>query len=92
MAKLIASAMIEINLVTFLTYGLDKRLARKHRRRIPERTLLCLAFFGGSLGALTGMSIFRHKTKHRRFMVCVPLFLTLHVIIGICLLVRSIGC
>lgn len=92
MAKLVAYALTAINLVTFLTYGLDKRLAREHRRRIPERTLLCLAFFGGSFGALTGMNIFRHKTKHRRFMVCVPLFLALHVIIGICLLAHSTGC
>lgn len=41
-----------INLLAFLMYGLDKRNARKGRWRIPENTLLGVAFIGGSLGAL----------------------------------------
>lgn len=92
MSKWIIWVIVIINIVTFLLYGWDKRCARRKRRRVPEKTLLGFAFFGGSAGALLGMSAFRHKTKHRKFMVCVPLFLALHVIIAMCLLVRSTGC
>lgn len=45
--------------------GIDKNAAIKGNYRIPERTLMALAAFGGSLGAITGMLVFRHKTKHK---------------------------
>lgn len=70
-----------INLLAFLMYGLDKRNARKGRWRIPENTLLGVAFIGGSLGALLGMYVFRHKTKHWNFKILVPLFLIIHILI-----------
>ena len=64
-----------MNLITFLVYAYDKRIAqqKKGMRRVPERTLLLLAFFGGFLGALLGMFLCRHKTKHVRFRILVPL-------------------
>jgi uncharacterized membrane protein YsdA (DUF1294 family) len=67
------------NIVTYIFYYVDKRKAKKGAWRIPESTLILLAFFGGSVGALLGMQILRHKTKHVKFMVCVPLALILHV-------------
>lgn len=70
-----------MNLLAFLMYGLDKRNARKGRWRIPENTLLGVAFIGGSLGALLGMYVFRHKTKHWNFKILVPLFLIIHILI-----------
>ena len=45
----------------------DKRKAKKKRWRTPEAVLLCLGFFGGAVGALIGMSLFRHKTRHWYF-------------------------
>lgn len=69
------------NAVTFAVYGADKRRARQGRRRVPERTLLLLAALGGSLGALLGMRVFRHKTRKTKFRVLIPLFLTLHLAI-----------
>lgn len=64
-----------LNLVTFGVYAYDKHIARKNRgkRRVPERTLLLLAFCGGCIGALFGMVLCRHKTKHTRFILLVPL-------------------
>lgn len=53
----------------FCAYGADKRRAKKRQRRIPEKNLLWLGFLGGAAGALMGMSLFRHKTKHGRFWV-----------------------
>ena len=55
------------NLLGFVLMGADKRRARKHLRRIPERTLFLSAILGGSVGAIAGMWTFRHKTKHWYF-------------------------
>lgn len=59
--------LIGINVIAFLAFGWDKRSAETRRRRIPERTLLTLAFVGGALGALLGQQIFRHKTQKQPF-------------------------
>ena len=56
-----------VSIVTFFAYGLDKRKAKKKRWRTPEAVLLCLGFFGGAVGALIGMNLFRHKTRHWYF-------------------------
>ena len=64
-----------MNLAAFAAFGADKRRARERRWRVPEETLLLLAAFGGSLGALTGMLLFHHKTKHRKFRFGVPVLL-----------------
>ena len=69
-----------INIMAFCFYGMDKRYARRGRWRISENTLLSIAFFGGSVGALLGMQIFHHKTRHWKFRVLVPVFLIMHVV------------
>lgn len=56
-----------VSLVAFVCYGADKRRAKKGAWRTPEKVLLGLSFFGGSVGGLLGMSAFRHKTKHWYF-------------------------
>ena len=72
-------AIIAWNVFVFAMYGVDKRKAKKGNRRISEKTLLTAAFFVGSVGAMLGMSIFRHKTKHWKFKILLPLFTLLHV-------------
>ena len=67
--------LVCINLVAFVVYGIDKRRAVKRQWRISERTLLALAAAGGSVGALAGMYGFRHKTKHKKFVIGVPAIL-----------------
>ena len=91
MDKWIIYALLAVNTVTFLVYGWDKLCARKDWWRIPERVLLGLALIGGSPGALFGMKAFRHKTKHRKFTVLVPLFLVLQIALAAWLLWRSSG-
>ena len=55
-----------INVVTFLVYGIDKWKAKQGSWRISEATLLILAVFGGSIGALLGMKVWHHKTMWHR--------------------------
>ena len=53
--------------MTFTVYGVDKAKARRGAWRVPEKTLFLLPLLGGSVGALLGMLVFRHKTKHWYF-------------------------
>lgn len=74
-------ALIIWNIVTFLLYFIDKRLSKKHKRRIKEITLLICAFIMGGVGAILGMWIFHHKTKHLKFLIFVPLAVILNVLV-----------
>ena len=58
-----------VSIVAFVAYGRDKRMAKKNAWRTPEKVLLGLGFFGGAVGALLGMYLFRHKTKHFYFWI-----------------------
>lgn len=64
-----------LNLAAFAVYGWDKSCARRGRRRVREATLLLLAVLGGSAGAILGMCLFRHKTRHLLFALGLPLIL-----------------
>ncbi len=68
------------NFVAFALMGVDKAKARQGRWRIPEKTLFLSAILGGSVGAMLGMSLFRHKTQHRSFRLGMPLILGLQVL------------
>ena len=69
--------LLIINLLGFVLYGVDKAKSKGKGRRIPERTLLWVARLGGGVGCWLGMMLFRHKTKHNRFMILVPLWTVL---------------
>lgn len=58
-----------VNIVAFIMYGIDKKRAINGEWRIRERTLLLIGFFGGAVGSLVGMKVFRHKTLHWYFWV-----------------------
>ena len=89
--QIVFAALLLVNIVAFAAYGIDKRKAQKGKWRIPESTLLLLAFFGGAPGALMGMRAFRHKTKHRKFKILVPLFLILQLALAGWLIYRSVA-
>ena len=73
--------LIAINILTFLIFGIDKRKARKGKWRIPEATLIGLAVAGGSIGALLGMYLFRHKTQHKKFTLGIPAIILVQAVI-----------
>ena len=81
---LLAAWLVLINTVTFLIFGVDKLLAKhpRFRQRVPEKNLLLLAVVGGSVGALLGMYLFRHKTLHRVFRVGVPVILAVQLLLA----------
>ena len=68
-----------INAAALVLMFLDKQFAKKKMWRIPEAVLLGVAFLGGSLGELLGMTLFHHKTRKLKFYILVPLFLALHL-------------
>lgn len=59
----------------------DKYKATKNLRRIPEKVLMWSAVLGGSLGCLVGMYTVRHKTRHIKFTIGIPVILTLQAVI-----------
>ena len=72
-----------INLVTFAVYGIDKAKAKRGAWHVPEKTLFLLPLLGGSLGALLGMRVFRHKTKHWYFVWGIPLILLAQIALAV---------
>ena len=79
LGKILLVYLLVINLIAFAMYGLDKQRAIKDKWRIPEKTLLLVALFGGGVGAFAGMQTFRHKTKHWKFLIGVPACILLHI-------------
>ena len=77
-----------INLVTFAVYGIDKAKAKRGAWRMPEKTLFLLPLLGGSLGALLGMRVFRHKTKHWYFVWGITLILLAQLALAVWLYVK----
>ncbi len=82
--------LIFINLLAFLLMGLDKAKARRHRWRIPEKTLFLSAIIGGSIGAILGMQIFRHKTKHASFRIGMPCILLVQLALAAYMLLKRL--
>ena len=78
--------LVIINAAAILLMLADKVKAKKKAWRIPERTLLFTAAIGGSLGAFLGMQLFRHKTKHLRFALGIPVMLAAHILIMVLLI------
>ena len=78
--------LLLINVITFALYAIDKLNAKTDSWRISERMLLLFAVAGGSVGALLGMYICRHKTRKPKFKFGVPVILVLQVIVVIYLI------
>lgn len=80
---LLFTILIAINVVTLALMAHDKSQAKKHARRVPERTLFLWAAIGGAAGAIIAMRIWRHKTKHPTFVIGMPAILVAHVLLAV---------
>lgn len=81
-AYLLLGYITVMSIVGFVTIGVDKHKAKAKQLRIPEKTLLLVAFIGGGIGTAIGMKTFRHKTKHPKFTILVPLSAIIFIVIG----------
>ena len=72
--------LLLINAAGFLLMLVDKIKAKRNLWRIQEATLIGVAAVGGSIGAIAGMNLFRHKTKHAKFYIGLPVILALQIV------------
>lgn len=70
-----------INLYSIIVMYLDKEKSKKHKWRIPEKKLFLIALLFGSPGIYIGMKLFRHKTKHEKFTLGIPMIIILQIIL-----------
>ncbi len=80
--------LIAINIITLIVYAADKFKAKHDTWRIPEKQLILLAVIGGSIGALGGMFLFRHKTLHKKFTIGIPLILAAQIAVFIMIMAK----
>lgn len=78
---ILAIWLVIINLVSLALFYKDKQRAIKHKWRISEATLFTSAIIGGSIGAIAGMYLFHHKTKHWYFVLGMPVILVIQVVL-----------
>lgn len=82
MEKILILYLVVMNLIGIAVMAIDKKRAKHHLWRIPEKTLFLVSLLGGSIGTWAGMYLFRHKTKHWYFVIGMPLILAVQVCLG----------
>lgn len=73
--------LLIINIISLLIYYIDKKKAIKKKYRFSEKFLITLSIMGGCYGSIVGIYLFRHKTKHLKFIILVPIFCVIWLII-----------
>ena len=72
--------LVIINIIAAAVCVADKRKAIKQKRRISEKTLFMLSIIGGSVGMYGAMQLVRHKTKHIKFVLGIPLIIIIQLV------------
>ncbi|MBQ5862465.1 MAG: DUF1294 domain-containing protein [Peptococcaceae bacterium] len=83
--------LLIVNALGFYMMWSDKRKAIKDAWRTPERNFFIVALIGGSIGCWAGMQTFRHKTKHIKFTVGIPLILLLQIMVVLWITGQGVG-
>ena len=83
MYKELITYLVAINLLGIIVIVADKKKAIKGKYRIPELDLWIIALLGGSLGTYIAMKIVRHKTKHKNFMIGIPIIIIIQLVTSI---------
>lgn len=84
----IAIYLLVINLIGFLAMAIDKYKAKKGYWRISEGSLFIITMLGGGIGTISGMYLFRHKTKKLKFTVGLPTILISEIVAIVYLLIK----
>ena len=84
--KLLLVYLLTVNAAGFILMLVDKYKAKKNLWRIPEAWLMGVALVGGSLGILWGMYSARHKTKHLKFTLGIPVIFAIQVVLAVLLI------
>jgi len=79
MLKYIYIYLALISFIAIVVTIADKSKARRNKWRVPEAALLGISALGGSVAMLITMMIIRHKTKHVKFMLGIPLIIALQI-------------
>lgn len=77
--KIFSIYFLIISCISFLLMYIDKQKAIKREWRIPESTLMTISLIGGAVGTYLGMYTFRHKTKHTKFTIGVPICIVINI-------------
>ena len=77
--QFLTAYLVLVNAAALALMLTDKKKARRGAWRIPESTLMTVALVGGSIGAIAGMYLVRHKTRHPKFFIGLPVILTLQI-------------
>ena len=86
MPQILTTYLVLVNAAGFVLMLSDKLKAKKSAWRIPETTLIGVAVLGGSVGSIAGMYLFRHKTRHIKFKLGLPLILATQLAATCCLI------
>ena len=71
------------SIISILLTIYDKIASKKFKRnRIRENILLLFAFLGGAFFMYITMKLIHHKTRHKKFMIGIPIFIVLHIFLG----------
>ncbi|AIY80808.1 DUF1294 domain-containing protein [Clostridium botulinum] len=86
MIKIVLIYLLFINFIGFCIMLIDKNRAIRKEWRVPEKTLIGISIIGGSIGMLLGMFTFRHKTKHLKFLLGIPVIIIIqfYIVIYLC--------
>lgn len=72
---------VTINIGSFIYFGLDKKKAQKNQQRIPEKSLLIMTLFGGTIGSVLAMLLFNHKTAKKSFLLKILFIILIQILI-----------
>lgn len=78
--KLFLLYFLSINVVSFVLFGIDKFLAIKNKRRIPEKELFTVSTIGGAVGGMFAILVFKHKISKPFFMWKLMFLFVLNVV------------
>lgn len=87
-SKLVMVYFVVISVVAIIMTIADKLKAKRDAWRIPEATLMTVGLFGGAIAMYVTMKTIRHKTKHKKFMIGLPLEIALHAAI-VCVIILA---